>query len=233
MSLYHFRDPEFVGLEHFRSSSERAGLLRPVREDGGLDGRERVLPRRPRRAPGHAAERPMRGRALFRTLLILPWAMPQYISALTWRGMFNYEYGAVNLILSSGSHLPAVPWLSDPDRGLRGADHHQHLARLPVHDGDRPGRAPVDPARALRGGATSTAPTRWQQAPPRHPAAAEAGAGAGHPARHDLDLQQPERDLAGDQRRRARRPDAHPGHLRLQGGLHATTATATPPPSPS
>jgi arabinogalactan oligomer/maltooligosaccharide transport system permease protein len=56
---------------------------------------------------------PVRGRAIYRTLLILPWAMPQYISALTWRGMFNYEYGAVNLILQR-LHLPAVPWLSDP-----------------------------------------------------------------------------------------------------------------------
>ena len=57
---------------------------------------------------------PVRGRAVFRMLLILPWAMPQYISALTWRGMFNYEYGAVNLILTRWFHLPAIPWLSDP-----------------------------------------------------------------------------------------------------------------------
>ncbi|MCI0515182.1 sugar ABC transporter permease [candidate division KSB1 bacterium] len=42
----------------------------------------------------------IRGRSIFRTLLILPWAVPQYIVALTWRGMFNSEYGAVNLILN-------------------------------------------------------------------------------------------------------------------------------------
>jgi arabinogalactan oligomer/maltooligosaccharide transport system permease protein len=57
---------------------------------------------------------PVVGRTWFRTLLILPWAMPQYISALTWRGMFNYEYGAVNLILQQWFHVSAVPWLSDP-----------------------------------------------------------------------------------------------------------------------
>ncbi|MDQ7052179.1 MAG: sugar ABC transporter permease [candidate division KSB1 bacterium] len=44
--------------------------------------------------------RPLRGRAIFRTLLILPWAVPQYITALTWRGMFNYRYGAINLWLA-------------------------------------------------------------------------------------------------------------------------------------
>ncbi|MBU1919835.1 sugar ABC transporter permease, partial [bacterium] len=37
------------------------------------------------------------GKALFRTLLILPWAIPPVVTALTWRGMFHYEYGAVNL----------------------------------------------------------------------------------------------------------------------------------------
>jgi arabinogalactan oligomer / maltooligosaccharide transport system permease protein len=57
---------------------------------------------------------PIRGRAIYRTLLILPWAMPQYISALTWRGMFNYEYGAVNLVLTRWLHLPGIPWLTDP-----------------------------------------------------------------------------------------------------------------------
>ncbi len=54
------------------------------------------------------------GRAAWRVLLILPWALPQYITALTWRGMFNYEYGAVNLILTRYLNLPAVEWLTSP-----------------------------------------------------------------------------------------------------------------------
>ena len=54
------------------------------------------------------------GKGIFRTLLIIPWAMPQYITALTWRGMFNYEYGAINLILSKLLHMPMIQWLKDP-----------------------------------------------------------------------------------------------------------------------
>ncbi len=54
------------------------------------------------------------GKAIFRTLLILPWAIPQYIVALTWRGMFNYEYGAINLILTKYLSLPPVEWLKSP-----------------------------------------------------------------------------------------------------------------------
>lgn len=53
----------------------------------------------------------IKGKSVFRTLLILPWAVPQYITALTWRGMFNSEYGAVNLFLSDVAGLQ-IPWLS-------------------------------------------------------------------------------------------------------------------------
>jgi len=41
----------------------------------------------------------IKAKSFFRTLLILPWAVPQYITALTWRGMFNSEYGSINLML--------------------------------------------------------------------------------------------------------------------------------------
>ena len=58
--------------------------------------------------------RKIKGKAVYRTLLILPWAIPQYIVALTWRGMFNYEYGSINLILTKYLNLPAVEWLKSP-----------------------------------------------------------------------------------------------------------------------
>ena len=54
------------------------------------------------------------GKSAWRVLLILPWALPQYITALTWRGMFNYEYGAINLITAKYLNLPAVEWLTSP-----------------------------------------------------------------------------------------------------------------------
>ncbi len=56
----------------------------------------------------------LRGKSIFRTVLILPWAIPQYIVALTWRGLFNYEYGAINLIITKYLNLPAVEWLRSP-----------------------------------------------------------------------------------------------------------------------
>ncbi len=59
-------------------------------------------------------QKEIRGKGLFRAILILPWAVPQLIVALTWRGMFNYEYGAINLALTQWFGLPAVEWLRQP-----------------------------------------------------------------------------------------------------------------------
>ncbi len=53
-------------------------------------------------------------KAFIRTLLIIPWAVPQYIAALSWRGMFNQEYGAINLVMTKYLSLPAIEWLSQP-----------------------------------------------------------------------------------------------------------------------
>ena len=121
--------------------------------------------------------------------------MPQYISALTWRGMFNDEYGAVNLILQR-LHLPAVPWLSDPIWAFVAPIIVNIWLGFPFMMVVALGGAAGHPARPLRG----RRPRRRQrlaQVPARDLAAAHAGAHAGAAARHHLDLQQPERDLAG------------------------------------
>lgn len=61
---------------------------------------------------------PIRGKSIYRILLILPWAIPAYITALTWRGMFDYEYGAVNAIASQFLGLAPINWLGDEINAL-------------------------------------------------------------------------------------------------------------------
>jgi len=56
----------------------------------------------------------MPAKGFWRTLLIIPWAVPQYITALTWRGLFNQEYGPINIFLQEFLHLSPVQWLSQP-----------------------------------------------------------------------------------------------------------------------
>jgi ABC-type sugar transport system permease subunit len=56
-------------------------------------------------------ERWLRARGLLRVLLILPWAIPNYITALIWRGMFQTQFGAVNGLLGALG-LGQVAWFS-------------------------------------------------------------------------------------------------------------------------
>jgi len=55
--------------------------------------------------------RRLRGRVVYRTLLLVPWAVPTYISAFSWRWLFNSKYGFFNLALKALGSDP-IPWLS-------------------------------------------------------------------------------------------------------------------------
>ncbi|MEM9186688.1 MAG: extracellular solute-binding protein [Planctomycetota bacterium] len=55
---------------------------------------------------------PVRGKGFYRVALIIPWAVPAYITALTWRGMFDPEFGSVNKLLTAAG-LGSVNWLTD------------------------------------------------------------------------------------------------------------------------
>lgn len=65
-------------------------------------------------------QKEIRGKGIFRTILVLPWAVPQLIVALTWRGMFNYEYGSINQIITKAG-IPAVEWLRGPTEAFMAA----------------------------------------------------------------------------------------------------------------
>ena len=50
-------------------------------------------------------------RGVYRALLIVPWAVPNYITALIWKGMFHRQFGAINgLLVWLG--LEPVAWFS-------------------------------------------------------------------------------------------------------------------------
>lgn len=53
------------------------------------------------------------GRNIYRTLLILPWAVPNYITALIWKGMFQRQFGAVNGLLNLFG-LSSISWFDKP-----------------------------------------------------------------------------------------------------------------------
>jgi len=53
----------------------------------------------------------MKLRGFYRVMLIVPWAVPNYITALIWKGMFNKQFGAINGLLSMLG-LEPVAWFS-------------------------------------------------------------------------------------------------------------------------
>ncbi|NBM16535.1 carbohydrate ABC transporter permease [Streptomyces sp. GC420] len=53
------------------------------------------------------------GRGVYRMMLILPWAVPGFVSVFAWRFLYNEKNGLLNKILAGGG-LDAVPWLNDP-----------------------------------------------------------------------------------------------------------------------
>lgn len=57
-----------------------------------------------------ALNKPIHGRRIYRSILVLPYAMPSVMSILIWGGMFNTEFGAINTLLGT-----QIAWFSDPN----------------------------------------------------------------------------------------------------------------------
>jgi ABC-type sugar transport system permease subunit len=55
----------------------------------------------------------LKGKAVYRSLLILPYAIPGFISIIIWRGLLNDQIGPVNDMINSFG-LANIPWLLDP-----------------------------------------------------------------------------------------------------------------------
>jgi len=57
-----------------------------------------------------ALNRPgMRGQRIYRSFLIIPYAVPAFLSVLVWAGLLNDDFGAINSVTGLN-----IPWLFDP-----------------------------------------------------------------------------------------------------------------------
>ncbi|WP_140340907.1 maltose ABC transporter permease MalF, partial [Vibrio parahaemolyticus] len=55
----------------------------------------------------------LKGRSIYRLLLILPYAVPAFISILIFKGLFNQSFGEINMLLE-GLFGISPAWFSDP-----------------------------------------------------------------------------------------------------------------------
>src|ERR1700751_3398617 len=60
-----------------------------------------------------------RGRALVRTLTLLPWIIPGVVVGLIWEWLYQPNYGVINdLLIKAGWMQDRVAWLSSPDLAM-------------------------------------------------------------------------------------------------------------------
>ena len=62
-------------------------------------------------------QKDLKFKTIYRAIIILPWAIPQVIIALTWKGEFHFQFGFVNTMLQDIG-LEPVEWLRSPNPAL-------------------------------------------------------------------------------------------------------------------
>lgn len=58
-------------------------------------------------------QKDLKGKAVIRTFLILPWAVPAFISILIFSGMFNETFGVINNGILASLGIDAIPWMTE------------------------------------------------------------------------------------------------------------------------
>lgn len=110
-NMYHFRNPELKGFMHYARLLTEPDFARIFGKTLLWTAINLVFHFTLGLGAALLLNRHLPGRNLYRALLILPWAVPQYISALTWRGMFNVEFGAINQLLAKVGIEP-IAWFA-------------------------------------------------------------------------------------------------------------------------
>jgi multiple sugar transport system permease protein len=105
---------EFVGLANY-SAMARAGVTRTaVWNTFYYVGGSIVFQMLIGTAVGILLNQKFRGRAIVRSITLIPWVIPGIVAATTWAWMFHTEFGIINYMLTSADIVERpVGWLTD------------------------------------------------------------------------------------------------------------------------
>jgi len=56
----------------------------------------------------------MKESKIYRSILIVPWALPSTIAILSWQGLLNEQYGGINNFLHLLGVANGIPWMTNP-----------------------------------------------------------------------------------------------------------------------
>ena len=114
-SLYHYTDYGFVGLKNFWriiSGPETHTFVRVFGWTMIWAGGSVLLSQAIGIFLAVLLNNPnLKGSNFYRTMFILPWAIPAFISVMMWQGLLNTEFGAINTMLSATHLDSAIQWL--------------------------------------------------------------------------------------------------------------------------
>ena len=165
----------------------------------------------------------LRLKAVYRVLLIIPWAVPNYVTALAWKGMFHRQFGAITGIIQSfnetfGTAIEPISWFSRFSTAFTANIATNVWLGFPFMMVVTIGALTAVPKDVLEAAEVDGA-TRWPAADQGDAADDPAVDDAGDHPRRDLDLQHVQRGVLG-LGRRPRRQDGHPRVGGLSLGVH-------------
>ena len=110
---------QWVGFDNFRYEAKNSYFTAAIRNTITLvlvtDGAKLLI------GLGLAllVNQPLKGRGIFRSLIMLPWAMPAFVAYLTWRVIFQPIGGGINLILTETHiHPEIIDWLGQKSTAM-------------------------------------------------------------------------------------------------------------------
>ena len=167
----------------------------------------------------------MRGQKVYRAVLIMPYAIPGFISLLVWSSFFNRDFGLINDVTGLN-----INWFGEVWNARAARADHEPVDGFPLHVPGVHGCSPGDPVGAARG-RQDRRRQRLQAPDPHHlPAdAGERGPAAGRVVR--VQLQQLQRHLPAHRGRPVlagqpdRRRHRHPDQLHHAVGLRRRRRT--------
>ena len=58
-------------------------------------------------------QKDLKGKAIIRTVFILPWAVPAFVSILVFSGMFNESFGVINTTILASLGIDPISWMTE------------------------------------------------------------------------------------------------------------------------
>jgi multiple sugar transport system permease protein len=107
---------EYVGLANFATVAKARVTATAVRNTVYYVGGSLVFQIVLGTAAGILLNQRFRGRAIVRSLTLIPWVVPGIVAATTWAWMFHTEFGIINYMLTAADVVEKpVGWLTDSD----------------------------------------------------------------------------------------------------------------------